>query len=99
MELLQFFSTEKTRSVSLIGIKKKRTRVKEEEEERNEEKGMILTRKKEARFDYLLFTHLLQENETFHLVRKIRDEFFTKRCKISFTRVMFFFFFSLLHNY
>ena len=35
MELLQFFSTEKTRSVSLIGIKKKRTRVKEEEEEKN----------------------------------------------------------------
>lgn len=96
MELLQFFSTEKTRSVSLIGIKKKRTRVKEEEEERNEEKVMILTRKKEARFDYLLFTHLLQENETFHLVRKIRDEFFTKRCKISFTRVMFFFFFFFI---
>lgn len=40
---------------------------------------MILTRKKEARFDYLLFTHLLQENETFHLVRKIRDEFFYEK--------------------
>lgn len=87
--IIIFFRQKKKQdaSVSLIGNTCERRRRR-----KKNKKVMMLTRKKEARFWLLLFTHLLQENETFHLVRKSGMSF-TKRCvSCTFTHVMFFFF-------